>query len=93
MLGSQKVAQRNSLPEVLMRGAQLQSPAWVSARVMLKDLGLEQTCGFGGIRRSIQVRAAEAFLAGEQEPEDKMHRLAVFSPGVGPKAGLKCRRC
>lgn len=76
-----------------MKGAQLQRPAWVSARMMLEGLNLEWTCGFGGIHGSIQVRAAKVFLGGEQESEDKMHRLAVFSPGVGPKVGLKCRWC
>jgi hypothetical protein len=87
------VAERNSLPEVLMRGAQLQRPAWAPVRVMLEGLSLEWTCGFGGIHGPIQVRAAKAFLAGEEEPEDKMHRLAVFSLGVGLKVGLRYRRC
>lgn len=44
---------------------QLQRPAWIPARVMLEGLSLEWTCGFGRIRRPIQVRVAKAFLAGE----------------------------
>lgn len=75
-----------------MREAQLQRPAWAPARVTLEGLSLEWTCGFGGIRRPVQVRTAKAFLAGKREPEDKMHRLAVFSPGVGPKVGLRHRQ-
>lgn len=63
-LGLQEVAERNSVPEVLMRGAQLQRPAWAAARVIFEGLSLEWTCGFGGIHRPIQVRAAKAFLAG-----------------------------
>lgn len=69
---------------------QLQRPAWVPARVMHEGLSLEWTCGFGRIHRPIH-QGCKGIPGRGVEPGDKMHRLAVFSLGVGPKVGLWCK--